>query len=137
MEICEAPDQSPVARMLSSLLSVPTLCFTSKLDQDGMTACAYIAGDEVLPGASLADVLFEEFEIEVSDDTVIYIESAAMNQAKDFSAETMGQAIGDLLVKLATPGPVPSNDRIAPKGLVVSQQIREKQPNWQGEALVQ
>lgn len=137
MEICEGSNHSPVARMLSSLLSVPTVCFTSKLDHEGMTACACIAGEEVMPGASLADVLFEEFEIEVSDDTVIYIESAAMNQAKDYSAETLGQAIGDILVKLAVPHQTENPVGVAPEGHVVSQQIRDKQLSWQREALVQ
>jgi hypothetical protein len=137
MEICESSEQSPVARMLSSLLSVPTVCFTSKLDHNGMTAYACIAGEEVMPGASLADVLFEEFEIEVSDDTVIYIESAAMNQAKEYSAETLGQTIGNILVKLAVPDHTGNPDRVASEGLMVSQQVREKQLPLQTEALVQ
>lgn len=135
--ICDRRDQSPVARMLCSLLTVPTVCFTSKLDQECETACVFIAGEEIMPGASLADVLFEELEIEVSDDTVIYIESTAMNQARDYSAKTLGQTIGDILVKLASPDQMSGDVEIVPAGLALSPRAHEEQLSWKKDGLVQ
>ena len=99
--LCAEDDLSPIAQMLGSLLALPTICFTTRADAGPLGGVATYAGKEAFAGATIADVLFEEFNIEVSDDTIIYIESAELNEAQEFSADKLGATLGGLLVSLA------------------------------------
>ncbi|MGB7317135.1 MAG: hypothetical protein WBC85_04135 [Planktotalea sp.] len=101
MELRQGSELSPLARLLTSLLAAPTICFTTKAGGDAATPLATCAGDEVLPGASLADVLYQEFGIEMSDETIVFIEPCKMSNADYFSGKELGHALGNILVELA------------------------------------
>lgn len=97
----EGGDRPPLADILSSLIAAPMICFTIKTGCPASRAFVSYAGDEVLPGASLADVLFEEFGIEVSDQTVVLVEPPRKTNTPRISSDDLGQALGQILVELA------------------------------------
>lgn len=102
-QVKQVSELSPAARILAPLLAAPTLCFTSDMFPTSLTAVATYAGTEVMPGATLADVLFEEHGIEATDDTIIYIEPTELGQAAQPTSDELGWIIGQVLVNLANP----------------------------------
>lgn len=94
---------SPIARMLNSLLAAPMVCFVSDLTSSRVAAGAWVAGEEVFPGATLADVLSEEFDIDVTEETIIYVEPREMCDMEYFPNSDVRRAIGDVLAGLAKP----------------------------------
>ena len=66
-------DLPPVAGLLNSLLAAPVVALSTGLAGGDQRALALMAGTEVMPGASLADVLFEEFSVEISEGTVVLV----------------------------------------------------------------
>jgi hypothetical protein len=101
LELREGGDLPPLAVILSSLLAAQMICFTTKMGGPSARAVVSYAGDEVMPGASLSDVLFEEFAIEISDQTIVLVEPSAMSDAEPVSSQDLGQALGQILVELA------------------------------------
>lgn len=101
MELRTGAALPPLAAILSSVLATPMICFTTKAGgASGQPFVAY-AGSEVMPGASLADVLFEEFGIEISDQTIVMVEPFGMSDSEGFSSQDLGQALGQIIVDLA------------------------------------
>lgn len=136
VELSDISRGSPVAHMLSSLLTVPTLCFTTRYNPSETTAFACVAGAEVMPGATLADVLCEEFDIDVSDETVIYFEAESIRDAKDYSADMVGKLIGNILVSLASEDPEKAQCRVPTDKGAISRH-GTVHAGWTGEAMVQ
>lgn len=102
-EVRDASEISLVAQILKPILAAPILCCTSEMFPTSRTAIATYAGTEVMPGATLADVLFEEHGIETSDDTIIYIEPVELGSGPAPSSEEMGWIIGQVLLNLVRP----------------------------------
>lgn len=94
-------EMSEIAQMLSSLLVAPVACFSSDTVDVRRKPFAWVASQEVFPGASLADVLYEELDVEVSEDTVIYLEPASLREANTVPGDAMSDAICKLLANLA------------------------------------
>ena len=101
LTLCEGADLPPIAVILGSLLAAPMVCFTTRAGGPSMRAFVSYAGHEVLPSASLADVLFEEFGVEISDQTIVLIQPLCMSDTKTFSSPDLGQSLGQILVELA------------------------------------
>ncbi|SFE85219.1 hypothetical protein SAMN04488523_11142 [Sulfitobacter brevis] len=97
----EAVELSPLAVILSTLLAAPMVCFASAAPNSDAAPFALYAGTEIMPGATLADVLFQEFDIDLGDDVVIYIEPRAMGEAEHYSSDALGLSLGNILVNLA------------------------------------
>lgn len=97
----DVAELSPLAQILSSLLAAPTLCLITQAGKKGLKPFASYGGCEVMPGASLADVLDEELGIEISDETIVLVEPRAMSDADYYSGKELGQVLGSLLVDLS------------------------------------
>ena len=97
----EKSNLPPLAKILDSLLAAPMICFTTKSGGPAARPIVCYAGDEVLSGTSLADVLFEEFGIEISDRTIVLIEASDVSGAKSLSSQDLGEALGQVLVDLS------------------------------------
>lgn len=95
---------SPVARSLSSLLAVPTVSFVVTSNYADEEPYAWIAGAEVYPGASLSEILFEEYGLEVSDDTVVLVETRDTVSKDWISKDSLAETISDLLASIARRG---------------------------------
>lgn len=103
---CRAPsDMSPLAKLLSALLTVPTVALVSHAG--GARAHALMESAELLPGASLGDVLAEELGIDIPHDAVVLIEPVASAEAEEISGHALGQQLGHILVELASTGHSP------------------------------
>jgi hypothetical protein len=101
LELRKERELPPLAAVLNSLLAVPMICFTTRTGVPEAHAFVSYACDEVLPGVSLADVLFEEFEIEICDQTIVLVQPISTSDADPISSEDLGQALGQVLVELA------------------------------------
>ena len=101
LHACQDDSISPLARMLQSLLPHPVACFYSTSGYGFDEPIAMYGLEEVLPGATLADILDQECGIEISDDTIVLVESAKTRNAPHVSAQKMGLAMGNILVSLA------------------------------------
>jgi hypothetical protein len=101
LELREGGGRPPLAVILSSLLAAPMICFTTKEGCFAPHAFVSYAADEVLPGTSLADVLFEEFGLEISDETIVIVEPFVIHNAPRISSKDLGEALGNILVDLA------------------------------------
>ena len=94
-------EMSEIAQMLSSLLVAPVACFASDTVDVRRTPAAWVAAEEVFPGASLADILYEELDINLADDTIVYLESTAMRERDWVSGDAMNDAVCKVLAGLA------------------------------------
>jgi len=101
LDLREGADLPPLASILSSLLAAPMICFTTRMGGANARPTVSFAGAEVMPGATLADVLFEEFAIEISDETIVLIEPLTMTDAKPLTGQELGQSLGEILVELS------------------------------------
>ena len=101
LNLREKTNLTALASILDSLLAAPMICFTTKAGGPTARPIVSYAGDEVLPGTSLADVLFEEFGIEISDDTIVLIDPTDISDANGLSSQELGQELGQVLVELS------------------------------------
>ncbi|MGC1504554.1 MAG: hypothetical protein WA782_10490 [Sulfitobacter sp.] len=101
LELRGATNLPPLGSILASLLAAPMICFTIKEGSAEARPVVSYAGNEVLPGASLADVLFEEFGIEICDRTIVLVEPSEIGQVNRLSSQDLGLALGQVLVDLS------------------------------------
>lgn len=102
VEYCAPADMSPLAKLLSALLTVPTVALVTHA---GMArAHALMEDTELLPGASLGDVLAEELGVDIPHDAVVLIEPVESAEAEALSGSDLGQELGRLLMELASTG---------------------------------
>jgi hypothetical protein len=115
----------PLGTILNSLLAAPMICFTTKEGGPDAQPVVSYAGDEVLTGASLADVLFEEFGIEICDRTIVLIEPSEASRADALSSQDLGQALGQVLVDLSKLSMSKAATSKVPNTAAVAQQARQ------------
>jgi len=107
---------SPLARLLGALLTVPVVTLVSHADGD--RPHALMESDELLPGASLGDVLAEELGLDVPRDAVVLIEPVAFADAEAFSGAALGEELGRVLSDIASCAGAPLlRHAAAPSGL--------------------
>lgn len=99
LELRRPEDISPLARLLGALLTVPTITLVSH--HGTVRPCAMMEGTELLPGASLGDILSEELGLDVPQDAVVLIEPVEFADAKEFSGTDLGQELGRILMDIA------------------------------------
>jgi hypothetical protein len=92
-------DMSPLAQVLEAVLKVPTagLVALSGLAEP----VAFFEGEELIPGASLGDVLYEEMGLDVTPGSVVLIEPEKFADADAYSGKEIGQYLGTILMDLA------------------------------------
>lgn len=94
--------KSPIAGMLSALLPARTLCFSVDTDhKDSFEPFVSFGAKEVMPGLTLADILFEELSMEITDNTVVLFEPREGVEAKHYRGRDVGSALGRLLIELS------------------------------------
>lgn len=122
LELRDPTNLPPLGSILASLLASPMICFTTKETRTGARPVVSYAGDEVLPSASLADVLFEEFGIEICDRTIVLIEPSEIGGVHTMSSQDLGQALGQVLVDLSQLNQAENPAMISRRNAEVSQQ---------------
>tara|TARA_R110001606_G_scaffold251783_2_gene399750 strand:- start:579 stop:878 length:300 start_codon:yes stop_codon:yes gene_type:complete len=60
------------------------------------------AGEEIIPGATVADVMEQEFGLDLSEDAIILVETRSPAGSDQISPEQLGQSIGNIIVSLAS-----------------------------------
>lgn len=102
-----SPDgMSPLARLLGALLTVPLVTLVG--EDGGARPLALMETDELLPGASLGDVLAEELGLDVPRDAVVLIEPVAFADARSFSGRALGEELGRILADIAACADLPA-----------------------------
>jgi hypothetical protein len=96
----DANSMSPLARVLDALLVVPTIALVSSGVHHHPVAM--VEGNELLPGATLGDVLTEELGIHVPRDAIVLIEPVAMADATEVSGAGLGRDLGNILMSMAS-----------------------------------
>ncbi len=91
---------SPLARVLGALLVVPTIALVSSGDHHHPVAM--VEGNELLPGATLGDILSEELGIHVPSGAIILIEPVVMADATEVSGADLGRDLGKILMSMAS-----------------------------------
>ena len=93
---------SPIPKLLSKMTGAPVVALSSSLEANCLKAFAGYANEELLPGASLSDLLYEECDVEVPENAIIYIETAPVSELRDMNSACITNLIGQIVVKLAT-----------------------------------
>lgn len=92
---------SPISLMLKSLLAAPVVSFVDHSPSTGATPFVCYGGYEILPGASLADVMLEELGVEIDESSVVLFEPKSHLNAVWDSADDLGRTVGRILVDLS------------------------------------
>jgi len=109
-----ADAMSPLARLLGALLTVPMVTLVAHAEGD--RPYAMMEGHELLPGASLGDILAEELGLDVPQDAVVLIEPVGFADASSYSGSALGEELGRILGDIATCANAPAvgHDAIRP-----------------------
>lgn len=102
LELTEAHSVSPLGRILNSLLAAPLTRFVLHGRDDHFAPFAMYAGEEIIPGATVADVMEQEFGLDLSEDAIILVETRSPAGSDQISPEQLGQSIGNIIVSLAS-----------------------------------
>lgn len=99
IEVRYGEDMSPLATLLSSILTVPTVSLV--VESDIKRPVAFADSVELMPGLPLGDVLTEELGFDVPVNCVILIEPASVVDSTEFSAAELGRDLGRVLTSVA------------------------------------
>lgn len=91
----------PLAKMLDCLVSAGVVALTLPRHSPTSTPFAVTAGTDVIPGASLADILYEEFSTEVEPDTIVLFLPDQGECGAPSRSDEMGYLLGTILVQLS------------------------------------
>lgn len=94
-------DASPISHLLTTLLAAPILSLVDKSPTSMFEPYVGFGGSEILPGASLADVLLQEMGIEIDETTIVLVEASQRAGETRRSTDELGRVIGDILIKLS------------------------------------
>lgn len=99
IELRNNDELSPLARALSSLLTVPTVSLTTQ----SLTTEpeAIVEWTELMPGASLGDILYEELGFNVPRGAIILVEPRETTGSVHYQEENLSSTLGSILVSLA------------------------------------
>lgn len=87
-----AEERSPLAALLDSILSVPTI---SMVVASGVSKpLAYADSFELLPGCVLGDIISEEFGVDLPLNCIILVEPQDLADAQTTSTRELGQNLG-------------------------------------------
>lgn len=90
---------SPLAAVLGSLMDVPVVTLAS--DVEKTRPFAVMEETEVLPGASLGDVLAEELSIDIPYGALVLVQPKDFTKAQDLSGQKLGEIIGHIILEMA------------------------------------
>lgn len=102
-------EQSPLALLLDSILSVPIVCLTVPLGDQ--TPIALADSMELMPGCMLGDILSEELGVDVPINCIILVEPQIRSDAPPMSAKELGRNLGLALSSLSDPKFITSSTR--------------------------
>ncbi len=101
LQICQEEELSTLAKMLKVLLGQPIVCFNTTEAWKSDQPLAMFGSEELLAGVTLADILDQEYGIEISDETVVLVEAPQLKIAFELGEQAVGMALGNVLVSLA------------------------------------
>jgi len=93
---------SPVPDLLGKVTQYPVFALSTTLEASSHKAIAAYADEELVAGASLADLLSVECNIDVPDEAIVYIETAALASYRNLGTARIANLMGQLVLKLAT-----------------------------------
>jgi hypothetical protein len=96
----DANSMSPLARILDALLVVPMIALVSNGGHH--SPVAMVESIELLPGATLGDVLTEELGLHMPRDAIILIEPVTKADAIEVSGADLGRDLGNILMSMAS-----------------------------------
>jgi hypothetical protein len=109
---------SPISYLLTALIAAPVLSLVDTSSTASSEPIVSYGGHEVLPGASLADVLLEEMGIEIDETTVVLVERKSNPGETRGSTEELGRAVGQILLELSMMDSGTKTSGDLPKSLV-------------------
>lgn len=101
LELRPAHSISPLGRILTSLLALPLTHLVVRDPTANQVPFAMYAGEAIFSGATLADVLEEEFGLDLNDESIILVEGLPTAGTPDVSPEQLGKSVGNIIVSLA------------------------------------
>ncbi len=99
LEVRPAEKASPLTEVLGALLKVPVVGIVSQSEVFEPTAMK--ESEELLPGATLGDVLHEELGLFIEQGAVVVLEPEKSANAVGVHGQDLGRALGRILVDLA------------------------------------
>ncbi|WP_372886859.1 hypothetical protein [Shimia sp.] len=99
LELRPAGEGSPLTEVLGALLKVPVVALVS--DSEVFEPVAMKECDDLLPGATLGDVLHEELGLFIEPGAVVVLEPRNGRGAAMVSGHDLGRSLGRILVDLA------------------------------------
>lgn len=96
-EDCNA-QEAPLAGLLGSLMDVPVVTLSSEAKME--RPIAMMEETEVLPGATLGDVLAEELSIEVPFGALVLIQPKSFAKSQDLSGQKLGEILGHIILEM-------------------------------------
>lgn len=107
LEERNAREGSAISHLLMSLLAAPVLPLVDKSAKAASEPFIGYGGFEILPGASLADVLLEEMGIEIDEKTIVLVEPKEQSGETRSSTDELGRMVGKILIELSRMGSGP------------------------------
>jgi len=90
---------APLAGLLGSLMDVPVVTLSSEAKMQ--RPIAMMEETEVLPGATLGDVLAEELSIEVPFGALVLIQPKDFSKSQDLSGQKLGEILGHIILEMS------------------------------------
>jgi hypothetical protein len=109
--------QGPVADALTRIVSVPTVSLACRMSLGGVRLLP--ESTELLPGASLGDVLVEELGIEVPYGAIVVLEDASAAASGEVDAGRLRMLIERALLDVV----LPADGRRAPAGPAAAERL--------------
>lgn len=109
---------SPISHLLTSLLAAPVLSLVDTSSTAKTEPFVSYGGYQILPGASLADVLLEEMGVEIDETTVVLVERKERSGETRRSTEELGRAVGRILLELSMMDSGTKSSGDLPKSLI-------------------
>lgn len=109
---------SPISHLLTSLLAAPVLSLVDTSSTAKTEPFVSYGGYQILPGASLADVLLEEMGVEIDETTVVLVERKERSGETRRSTEALGRAVGRILLELSKMDSGTKSSGDLPKSLI-------------------
>lgn len=115
IELDASQEASPLAALLTTMISVPLVVVQSSQQMD--RPFAFVESVEVMDGVVLGDVLAEELGLEIPYGAMVLVEPRGYFQERALSGSKMGELLGLVLLDVAHPS-APSSTAKGTSGTV-------------------
>ncbi len=95
----DASKVSPLTGLLGSLLNIPVI--TVSCNAELAKPFALLESDEIVPGASLGDVLSEELSVDVPYGALVLVQPQEFSRQRDYTSAELGEILGGVILDMA------------------------------------